>query len=447
MDNSGPVPGQRGHAHPTPPVSAEPLRQPHAAPDSVKRSTCALPVSLTTLIGREREIVAACTLLSRPEVRFLTLTGAGGVGKTRLALAIATELQGSYDDGVCFVSLAHVQDANLVLPTIAQALDPQANARPPLETLLAELRDQHRMLVLDNFEAVVDAAPHLVELLAGCPRLKLLVTSREVLRVRGEREFVVQPLTLPDRKHTPSDQALARYGAIALFLERAREVQPALQLTAVTAPLITDICQRLDGLPLALELAAARLKVLSLQGLLERLEHRLQVLTGGPRDLPARQQTLRQTIAWSYGLLTDDEQRLFRLLSVFVDGCDLGAAEAVYSMLGGEGAAVLDGVTSLLDKHLLYQGEQDNGTSRFLMHETIQEYGLEALANNQELDQARQCHAEYFLRLAEEAETHLEGAEQAAWLDRLERERANLYAALQWALDRHAGEVALRLGG
>ncbi len=428
-----------------PPSDQPPIPRRSSAHANRRPSTLSLP--LISLIGREREIAAISTLLARPERRLLTLTGTGGVGKTRLALAIATEVQGTFPDGVCFVSLAPIQDADLVLPTLVQALGLQANTRPPLEVLQAELREQHRLLVLDNFEQVVAAAPSLLELLAACPLLTLLVTSREVLHVRGEREFVVQPLALPDPHHLPDDETLAHYGAVALFLERAREVEPTLQLTAVTAPLITEICRRLDGLPLALELAAARLKVLSLPALLERLSHRLAVLTGGPRDLPARQQTLRDTIAWSYGLLSDAEQHLFRLLSVFVGGCDLSAVEAVYSTLGGERAQVLDGVTSLLDKHLLRKAEQGSDAPRVLLHETIREYGLEALVANQELEAARQAHAEYYLRLSEEAEAHLEGAEQVGWLERLEREYANLRAALQWALEQHAHEMALRLSG
>lgn len=410
-------------------------------PASFQRATPTLPLPLTSFIGREQEITATCTLLLLPEVRILTLTGTGGVGKTRLALAIATEVQENFPDGVSFISLAPIRNADLVLAAIVQALGLQEKKRLPLEVLQAEIREQRRLLMLDNFEQVVEAAPLLLDLLAACPGLKLLVTSREALHVRGEREFVVQPLTLPDSV-LPDAQMIFHYGAVALFLERAREALPTLELNALTAPMIIEICRRLDGLPLALELAVARLKVLPLQTLLERLEHRLYLLTNGPRDLPNRQQTLRQTIAWSYDLLSHEEQCLFRLLSVFSNGCTLEAAEAVYNMSGGERAQVLDLVTSLLNKHLLYQSQQGDHTPRLLLHETIREYGLEALAATHELEAARQVHAEYYLGLTE---AHLKGTELAIWLDQLECEYANLRAALQWVLEKPASKIALRL--
>lgn len=407
--------------------------------DSEQIATSSLPLPLTSLIGRERELTTVRALLVHPEVRVITLTGTGGVGKTRLALGIATEIRESFPDGICFISLASIRNTDLVLPAIVQALGLQGRNRPPLEVLQSELLEQALLLILDNFEQVVAVAPRLVDLLATCPRLKLLITSREVLRIRGEHEFVVQPLSLPASKQQPDNETLTHYGAVALFLERAREFQPAFELTTLNAPLITEICRRLDGLPLALELAAARLKVLSPQALLERLEHRLAVLTGGARDLPPRQQTLRQTIAWSYDLLSPEEQHLFRLLAVFVNGCTLEAAEAVYSKLGGYRAQVLDEVTSLLDKHLLYQGEQGEQTPRLLLHETVREFGLEALATNQELEMAQQVHAEYYLGLTE---AHLEGIQLTVWLEQLEREYANLHTALQWVLDRPTSKMA-----
>jgi predicted ATPase/DNA-binding CsgD family transcriptional regulator len=418
-----------------------------------------LPAQVTPLIGREQEIQAVCSLLRRPEVRLVTLSGTGGVGKTRLGLEVATNLLDDFADGVCFVPLASISDADLVIPTIAQALGiKEAGERPLANLLQASVRDKHLLLLLDNFEQVLAAAPQLSELLADCPQLNILVTSRAVLHIHGEHEFPVPPLALPDLTQLPKSEALAQYAAVALFLQCAQAARPDIQLTPANAHAIAEICVRLDGLPLAIELAAARVKLLPPQTLLTRLEHRLQVLTSGARDAPARQQTLRNTLAWSYNLLDAEEQRLFRRLSVFVGGCTLEAVEGLYTALGEMPADVVDGVASLLDKSLLRQVEQEGEEPRLLMLETIREYGLEVLSESSEIENIRRAHTAYYLRLAEDAAPQLLGLQQAAWLERLEREHDNLRAALRWSLEQAAHEeatqstgdgreMALRLGG
>ncbi len=404
-----------------------------------------LPVQFTPLIGREQEIAAVQNLLLREDVRLVTLTGPGGTGKTRLGLQVVAELSDLFADGVYFVNLAPISDAEFVVPTVAQTLGLREVAGQSLpERLQEELQQKQVLLVLDNFEQVVSAAPQLVDLLATCPKLKVLVMSREVLHVRAEHEFAVPPLAVPDPIHLPELGVLSHYAAVALFTQQAQAVKSDFQVTAGNAQAIAEICVRLDGLPLAIELASARVKLFPPQALLARLDQRLHILTSGARDAPVRQQSLRNTIAWSYDLLNAQEQRLFRQLSVFVGGCTLQAIEAVCATLDksiGVGR-VLDGVASLIDKSLLQQREQEGEEPRFLLLETIREYGLEALEASGEAEATRQAHAAYYLRLAQEAEPELVGPQQALWLERLEQEHDNLRAALEWALEEVTDEEA-----
>ena len=411
-----------------------------------------LPPQLTSLVGRERDAAAVVKLLLRPEVRLLTLTGPAGVGKTRLALQVATDLVESFADGVFFVSLAPVRDTELVLSTVAQTLGLRTIVSQSfLDMLKRYLRDKHCLLLLDNFEHVVGAAPLLADLLEASPDLKVLVTSREVLRLRPEHQFSVPPLALPDRKRLPDDRALADVPAVNLFIQRAQATRSDFQLTPGNADAIAVICIRLDGLPLAIELAAARVKWLTPEALLAWLDRRLQLLTGGARDLPERQQTLRNTLKWSYDLLSAEEQRLFRQLAVFVGGCQLEAVEAVSRTLGDDTIPIWHGVSSLIDKSLVQPMDQAGEGPRLIMLETLREYGLERLAAHGEEEATREAHAAYYLRLSEEAEQSPFGAEHTLWLQRLEREHDNLRAALRWSLEQgdtgHNMELALRLGG
>jgi predicted ATPase/DNA-binding CsgD family transcriptional regulator len=386
------------------------------------KDTSHVPVPLTPLLGREHEVAALRELVRRNDVRLVTCVGPAGVGKTRLALHVARDVEPHFADGIAFVSLASIRDPALVLSTIAQCLQ-----RPPTAASLIDyLADKHSLLVLDNVEQVIAAAALLADVMAACPDLTMLVTSREALRVRGEHEFPVPPLA-------PSP-------AITLFAQRAHAIRPSFVMDDTLAPTVEAICHRLDYLPLAIELAAARIKLFPPAFLLTRLVHRLDVLSSGPRDLPTRQQTLRSALAWSYELLSPGDQRLFRRLGVFAGGCTLEAAEQI----APSDASLSAG--SLIDKNLLRQIVQADGAPRLLMLETMREYALEQLALSGETDAMERAHAGYYCGLAEYAEGHLLGSDVRAWLERLEREHDNLRQALGWALQ-HDAALAQRLTG
>jgi predicted ATPase/class 3 adenylate cyclase/DNA-binding CsgD family transcriptional regulator len=409
-----------------------------------------LPVQATPLLGREREVAAVGALLRRVDVRLLTLTGTGGTGKTRLAFQVAADLLEDFTDGVYFVALAPISDPALVVATIAQTLGvTDTGGQPLLEQLKAYLHGKQLLLLLDNFEQVLAAAPMVGELLAAAPLLKVLITSRAALHVYGEQEFPVPPLALPELAQLSlvALDILAQYPAVALFVQRSQAVKPDFVLTAENARAVAEICVRLDGLPLAIELAGARVKLLPPQSLLARLSNRLALLTSGARDLPARQQTLRSTIDWSYHLLDEDAQAVFRRLGVFAGGCTLEAAEAVCNTIGDLSLDMLNRIAVLLDQSLLQQTEGSGDEPRFTMLETIREYALERLGANRETDAIHQRHAAYFLELAELADPHFEGADQAMWMERLEAEHANLRTALEWALTDESSTIGLQLAG
>jgi len=377
-------------------------------------------------------------------VRLITLLGTGGVGKTRLSIQVAMEIRAYFVDGVCFVSLATINDPELVMSTIARGLGIQ-DAGPQLVFAQVKdfLRTRHCLLLLDNFEQVVSAAPYIQELLVACPYLCILTTSRAVLHVQGEQEFLVMPLTIPDVALPLDEELLLQVASVALFLQRARSVMPTFRLTANNARVIAEICMRLDGLPLAIELAAARIKLLPPQALLTRLLRSLEILTGGMSPLLPRQQTLRGALKWSYDLLNQSEQRLFRRLAVFVGSWVLEAIEAVCFYDTAQKDA-LNGVASLLDKSLLFQSESGGEEPRFQVLITVREYALECLHVSGETEDVQMAHARYYLALAEDAEQQF-GGEQALWLDHLEKEHGNLRAALHFLYEHREDELALRL--
>jgi predicted ATPase/transcriptional regulator with XRE-family HTH domain len=406
--------------------------------DRVRPALPFVPMPLTRLIGREVEIEALRTILHRDDVRFVTLTGAGGSGKTRLAIAVAAEIGDAFPDGVVFVDLSPLTDPTLVVPTIATSLGVREVVDQSLsETLSSFLTSKQLLLVLDNCERILAAAPDITTLLAACPGLSVLATSREPLHVRGEREFPVPPLPLPATTPLLELGQFASAPAIALFVERAEESQPEFTMTTENMAAVAAICRRLDGLPLAIELAAARVKVLPPQALLVRLEHRLPLLTGGGRDLPARQRTMRDAIAWSYDLLSPDEQALFRRLAVFAGGFTLASAEAVAAADGR--LAVLDGLVALVEQSLVRQMPGAGAEPRYQMLETVREFGLERLVSSGDADDARQRHAEHFLRVSADLMQASTILMDHASLTRVVAEHDNVRLALVW-YDQH-GEI------
>jgi predicted ATPase/DNA-binding CsgD family transcriptional regulator len=402
-----------------------------------------LPVPLTPIVGREQELAALRDVTLQAGVRLITLTGPGGVGKTRLSLALTADedVLAAFPDGIAFIPLAPVAVADGMVPAIIAALGLIDDGETSLWDILTSwLRPRRMLMILDNFEHIVDAAPQVVQLLAECPTLMIVVSSRIVLRVRGEHEFEVPPMSTPTEVEQGIDD-LARNDAVALFIQSARIASPSSTLTDTTAPVIAEICRRLDGLPLAIELAAARTRILSPEELLRRLDRRLQILTGGHRDAPKRQQTMHSTITWSYDLLDDDERRLFRRLSVFPGEWSIDAAEAITGE--GLGIDVIEGLASLTDKSLI---RPRIGTARLRMLATIREFAEDQLHSSGEASMMQERHAEYFARMAEQAESALMGHDQAAWYERLDQEHTDLRAAVRWAVETDDAGRAHRFG-
>jgi predicted ATPase/class 3 adenylate cyclase len=416
------------------PTEFPPLRTLDATPNN-------LPTQVTSFLGREEAVREITALLA--QVRLLTLTGPAGTGKTRLALRVAASVMDRFPDGVFFVPLGSIAEVELVVPTIAREVGlPDRGGSRPMERLTAHLRDRRALLVLDNFEQVLGAAPLIGELLAGVATISVLATSRSPLHVYGEHEYGVPPLEVPDPRHLPALDKLSQYESVALFIDRARAAVPTFMVRSENAPAIAEICYRLDGLPLAIELAAARVKLLTPQAILARLAQSTTLLSGGARDLPARQQTLRGAIDWSYDLLDDGDRKLFAGFAIFVGGAGLEAVEAVCD---DPELDVLDHLASLVDKSLARRGETADGEPRFSMLETIRDYALEKLRDSGRHAEIAERHATWYLELAERAADAIMGADKRRWLDTLDVEHENLRAATTWATDAGRAEMAMRL--
>jgi predicted ATPase/DNA-binding SARP family transcriptional activator len=402
-----------------------------------------LPAQLTSFVGRDQEIAEVKELVAR--ARLVTLTGPGGCGKTRLALQAASELLPSFRDGVFLVSVVALRDTSLVVPTIARTLGVQERPEEPVEATLAKhLATKELLLVLDNFEHLVEGAPDVTRLLEAAPGVKALVTSRELLRLSGEHEYAVPPLRLPDLAALPPPDVLAGLDSVALFVDRAQMADPRFRMAEESAPAVAETCLRLDGLPLSIELAASMVRTFEPPALLERLEDALS-LAEGPRDVPARQRTLRDTIAWSYDLLPEVERRLFRALGIFLRGWSLEAAREVVDPEAALGIALEVGMGSLADKSLILRVPSGDGEQRWRMLETIREFARAELERASEMTDMARRHAEFFVRLAEEAEPHLLGGTE--WLDRIERDHDNVRAALRWSIDAGQAELGMRMAG